>query len=128
MFTLKKYLGNMHMKFQIRTTLLGVGFAMSILIVILSCLWIYHTWNKPLLLNADQYLDTPLEINIPIKYILTLEDGLQITERENMIVTCYTNRIEETDSSPNQTATGRIVYEGSCAISQDIFGPVIAKK
>lgn len=35
-------------------------------------------------------------------------------------VTYYSNRREETDDSPNITASSRFVYEGSCAISPDL--------
>ena len=76
-------------------------------------------------LTPKDYMNNPIEIEIPVKYIMSVDQGLTIEKIENMQVTCYCNRPEETDSTPNHTATGRIVYEGSCAVSQDLFNKTI---
>ena len=75
--------------------------------------------NRPF--TPSDYINHPLEVNIPVKYILSVDMGMIVKKYTNMNITCYTNRVEECDSTPNHTATGRIVYEGSCAISQDLF-------
>jgi 3D (Asp-Asp-Asp) domain-containing protein len=61
----------------------------------------------------------PIELTIPIRYKIDITD-VTIT-KENVLVTCYSNRPQETDRTPNITATGRLVYDGSCAVSQDMF-------
>jgi 3D (Asp-Asp-Asp) domain-containing protein len=61
----------------------------------------------------------PIELTIPIRYKIDITD-VTIT-KENVLVTCYSNRPQETDRAPNITATGRLVYDGSCAVSQDMF-------
>jgi len=40
-------------------------------------------------------------------------------------ITGWTNRWQETDSTPNTTASNRTVYEGCCAVSQDLLGWLI---
>jgi 3D (Asp-Asp-Asp) domain-containing protein len=78
-------------------------------------------------ISPTDYLERPLEIEITTRYRLSVQMGMIVTKYSDMNLTCYTNRIEETDSTPHHTASGRIVYEGSCAVSQDIYGPVISK-
>ena len=70
----------------------------------------------------------PIRICIPVVYELSMNMGLTSSKYTNMSITCYTNRVQETDSTPHHTASGRIVYEGSCAVSQDLYGPVLKRK
>jgi len=65
----------------------------------------------------------PIELTIPIRYKIDITDV--IITKENVLVTCYSNRPQETDNTPNITATGRLVYSGSCAVSQDMFKKTI---
>lgn len=74
--------------------------------------------------NKIELFNQPLKIYIPIKYVFSLED-VSIHTIKNVTVTSYTNSVEETDSTPNITATNRLVYEGSCAVSQDLFKKTI---
>ena len=63
----------------------------------------------------------PVEISIFVRYKFDADTGIIIRQYNNMTITCYSNRKEETDGTPNNTATGRTVYDGSCAVSQDLF-------
>jgi len=65
----------------------------------------------------------PIEIVIPVRYKFSVNDAEII--KENVLVTCYTNRREETDDTPNVTATGRFIFDGCCAVSQDMFRKVV---
>jgi len=65
----------------------------------------------------------PTELTIPVRYKINITDV--IIMKENVLVTCYSNRSQETDNTPNITATGRLVYSGSCAVSQDLFRKTI---
>jgi 3D (Asp-Asp-Asp) domain-containing protein len=65
----------------------------------------------------------PIELTIPVRYKIDITDV--IITKENVLVTCYSNRSQETDNTPNITATGRLVYSGSCAVSQDLFRKTI---
>jgi len=72
--------------------------------------------------DLDQRLK-PTELTIPVRYKIDITDV--IIMKENVLVTCYSNRSQETDNTPNITATGRLVYSGSCAVSQDLFRKTI---
>jgi 3D (Asp-Asp-Asp) domain-containing protein len=67
----------------------------------------------------------PLVVDIALHYELSLQDGLEAVILKNVSVTPYTNRVEETDDMPNETATGRMVAEGTLAISQDLFNHTV---
>lgn len=58
-------------------------------------------------------------VNIPTMYKL---DG---TEKrftlKGVTLTAYSNRVEETDSTPNITCTGRPVRDGMLAVSRDLW-------
>jgi len=54
----------------------------------------------------------------------------EIIKLKKVRLTYYQNHINQTDDTPNITASNRIVYEGSCAISRDLlkkvrFGDII---
>lgn len=64
------------------------------------------------------FKELPIDIIIPVRYYI--DTPVEI-KHYRLKVTYYKNVSEETDSTPNHTATNRFVYEGSCAISQDLF-------
>lgn len=72
-------------------------------------------------------------LNIPIYYYFDFSNVDIIKVKAK--ITSYKNVEQETDSFPNITASGRFVYEGSCAISRDIktkynvkFGDIVFVK
>ncbi|MEM2742293.1 MAG: hypothetical protein QXD95_09145 [Nitrososphaeria archaeon] len=69
-------------------------------------------------LNINSILKEKHEIVLAKRYMFGLSN-VQVYETDAKI-TYYTNRKEETDSTPNITASGRFVYEGSCAVSPDL--------
>ena len=80
--------------------------------------------ERPFGVTPNDYIKNPLEISVDAKYALTVDMGLQIQKIEKMTVTMYTNRVEETDNAPDIGA-GRMVYEGSCAVSQELFNKTV---
>lgn len=75
-----------------------------------------------LLATLDRAKSDPVEsdrVNIAVSY--REEESTIRFKLKNITVTAYTNSTEETDSSPNITATNRAVYEGSVAVSQDLW-------
>jgi 3D (Asp-Asp-Asp) domain-containing protein len=80
------------------------------------------THKNSIVKDLEQKLK-PIELTIPVRYKIDITD-IMIT-KENVLVTCYSNRPQETDYAPNITATGRLVYVGSCAVSQDLFKKTI---
>jgi 3D (Asp-Asp-Asp) domain-containing protein len=61
------------------------------------------------------------DIAIPTLQRLSAKTGYTVKTIPNIRVTAYTNRVEETDSTPNLGARGTLVYEGSIAVSQDLL-------
>jgi len=109
-----------------RITILGI----SVLTLALGVGGIfYFVINRSIFTIDDplHYLDRPLVINIPVRYELSVQMGLTVDKMMDIKLTRYTNRPEETDSTPHHTASGRIVYDGSCAVSQDLYGPVLKR-
>lgn len=88
------------------------------LLVLIIFIFRHYFKDRDLVL---EYLTRPLIIEFPIRFEITPEVGCEILPLKDIRVTSYTNRVEETDSTPNHTASGRMVYEGSCAVSQDLF-------
>ena len=64
-------------------------------------------------------------VAIPTFYKIPEDATLQTLR--NIKITAYTNRVEETDDTPNVTATNRPVGEGTIAISQDLWGSKIKR-
>ena len=101
-------------------------FVILIIILLIIALWlasigiiyVLNQNNNIKSYNLDQKFK-PIEFIIPVRYKIDITDVYIM--KENVLVTCYSNRPEETDSTPNITATGRLVYDGSCAVSQDLF-------
>lgn len=72
--------------------------------------------------NSRKFIPTkPLEISIMLRYKITPEDGLTVQCIGNLPITSYNNVPEQTDSTPNYTATSRMVKEGMVAVSQDLW-------
>ena len=107
-----------NMDYKKITVILLVTIAIPVITTILS----YKSTLSlpvPTVSSLEQKL-TPVELTIPVRYkIDTNTDAIII--KDNVLVTCYSNRVEETDDTPNITATGRFVCAGSCAVSQDMF-------
>jgi len=122
MMTKNKYLRILQQsleKAHIRLTVLGISFLGVIIIITGAFLLLNKTEEE--LTTTPMDLCKPLTIEIPIRYELSTDMGLEVVLLKNIGLTSYTNRPEETDSTPHHTASGRIVYEGSCAVSQDLF-------
>lgn len=95
-------------------------FNITFTIIIIGIIVYLFNFNYPKQ-TIENFFKQPLVITIPVRYEISPEMGCEIKLFRNMTVTSYSNRIEETDNTPNHTATGRLVYEGSCAVSQDLF-------
>lgn len=84
-----------------------------------SCAHIPSTVKNSL--TVGNHVTKPFVIEVPLRYEFSADMSLKVFELKDMRVTCYSNRKKETDDSPNHAATGRFVYEGSIAVSQDLF-------
>ena len=93
---------------------------MKIIFILIGLLVSFSCKNKTDQRNPEDFL-RPVEITIPVRYKFTADIGIIIEKYTGFTITCYSNRKEETDDTPNHTATGRMVYDGSCAVSQDYF-------
>lgn len=73
-------------------------------------------------LNEEILVYAPLLTNkivVPTAY--ELPNNYKTYNFENIKVTAYNNAPNQTDSTPNITASNRPVYEGSVALSRDFF-------
>jgi len=121
MKTLKTILKGSHVKSNIALLVaLVIGLVVVALLVVVA-IWIPKLMPKDSSLTPADYINRPIKIVVPITYELSVDMGLSVTKYSDMSITCYTNRVVETDSTPHHAASGRIVYEGSCAVSRDIF-------
>jgi len=68
-------------------------------------------------------VEMPLPIIICAKYDLSCS-SYTVLKVSDVTMYGYTNDERETDSTPNITCSGRTVYEGSLAISQDLWGDI----
>jgi len=75
------------------------------------------------LINIKKETPPSFDINMSIvaKYKLDSTRGLYIRTIKNATITAYNAEVAQTDSTPYHTATGRLVYSGSIAASQDLF-------
>jgi 3D (Asp-Asp-Asp) domain-containing protein len=94
-----------------------------IILLITSLTFFVYNKNKNSVVKDLEQKLKPVELVIPVRYKIDITDI--IIMKENVLVTCYSNRPQETDHTPNITATGRLVYAGSCAVSQDLFRKTI---
>jgi len=73
----------------------------------------------------ENFLFGKITIDVPVRYELDFANCSISTLRISSVTLYgYTNDPRETDSSPNIARSGRVVYEGSIAISQDLLGTV----
>lgn len=63
-----------------------------------------------------------ITIDFVVRHRFSFFEGIKIIHLKDVVITAYSNRVEETDNTPNIGASGRRVYEGCCAISQDLKG------
>lgn len=61
------------------------------------------------------------EFNVVNVYIPTKSQAYEIIKLDNLMCSYYTNIPEETDSTPNIMASGRVVYNGAIALSRDLI-------
>lgn len=115
MITLRVLIKRLHL----RTNILGIS--LFLLALSFAAFLYYRNGKNGVFKTPVDYVKHPLVIELPVHYELDLDMGLEIRKIENMNVTCYNNLENQTDKTPNITATGRIVYQGSCAVSQDLF-------
>lgn len=111
-----------HDKHKFHITAIWIVLFLGILVLIIVGIYFYfkiHSILIPRMMNPKDFVKKPLTIERKIKSILHINDGLQIRRIQNVEITYYNNTKEQTDSSPNITASNRLVYEGSCAISRD---------
>jgi 3D (Asp-Asp-Asp) domain-containing protein len=103
---------------------------LAVLLVTLSCLgaaallgYLCQKYfsGSDMTLGFLSELDKTLTVDIPVHYEFSLKEGLLVRKISDVQLTGYTNVHKETDSTPNHTATGRMVHEGMCAVSQDLF-------
>ena len=71
--------------------------------------------------TLENFIGKKFKVDIPLHYEFSMDMGLEIVTFRRATVTCYNNEKHQTDDTPNHTATGRMVVEGSIAASQDIF-------
>jgi 3D (Asp-Asp-Asp) domain-containing protein len=95
----------------------------SLVIILTASLFTHKDGDKNNTVKDLEQRLKPTELTIPVRYKINITDV--IIMKENVLVTCYSNRSQETDNTPNITATGRLVYSGSCAVSQDLFRKTI---
>lgn len=67
----------------------------------------------------------PFEVRIETVRKFDASTGFIVKGLKDLKITAYANRVKETDSSPNITRSGRMVYEGSAAVSQDLWNKEI---
>ena len=96
-----------------------------ILMVLVVCSTMGYILYDRFFSNNDNFLDSPMEINILRKYRVDPVGGVHIITFKAVEITAYNNTPDQTDSSPNRTATGNMVAEGMIAISQDYFRKTI---
>lgn len=65
--------------------------------------------------------NTIREFNVVNVYIPAKSQEYQVIKLDNLTCSYYTNIEEETDSTPNIMASGRVVYNGAIALSRDLI-------
>ena len=73
-----------------------------------------------LLFGCSKSFSVPPDVTIIKKYFLS-DVEVNVVKFKNIRLTHYQNLVEQTDIAPNITASGRVVYEGSVAVSQDFL-------
>lgn len=88
-------------------------FYLFLITIIFLFIFAYHKTKDTKLINN-------LEISFNVKFNL-IELEYETYWIENVKCTFYTNTIEETDDTPNITASNRPVFDGIIALSRDFF-------
>lgn len=81
----------------------------------------YDLYRKQVHPTPSEYMRSVLVVDIIKHYEITPEMTLHYEILKDIRVTPYTNRECETDSTPNLGAEGKMVCEGTIAISQDLY-------
>lgn len=108
-----------------KITWIAIGFLLFIIASGAGYFWlkIYPLLNPRFKTPAD-FANNIIETQILCVWKERASD-VEIKKLKNMKITAYTNRPQETDSTPNISASNRPVYEGSCAVSRELFGWLI---
>lgn len=67
----------------------------------------------------------PIVAEIPCRWELSVNDNFRSKTIKGVRIYCYQNLPAQTDDTPNITRTGRMVYSGSLAVSQDLWNKEI---
>lgn len=115
----------MKIKIHFKLMWLFNAFKFLLIVGISSFFWwrIYPLLNPRLKTPAD-FANNIIETEILCVWRERV-DEVEIKTLRNIKITGWTNRKEETDSRPFETASGRVPYEGCCAVSRDLFGWLI---
>jgi len=97
-------------------------FITSLLIVVIAIIVAYDVKQYLITSYNQRYFNNkPLEVIIPMKYRFDMANGLYTTLIPSATIYSYNNYANQTDDTPNWTGSGRMVCEGSAAVSQDLF-------
>lgn len=98
------------------------GLASSFFIGFLSAVCVWSNWiqEEPQVKEVIKEVPPSLIIQIPQKYNL---EGTEYTKKvlKDITITSYNNHAEQTDDTPNITATSRPVRENMVAVSFDLL-------
>lgn len=112
-------------RFNIRVTWAAIGFLLFIIISGTGYFYFkIHPLLNPRFKTPADFANNIIETHIHCIYRERARD-VKIEKLNKMKITAYTNRKQETDSTPNISASNRPVYEGSCAVSRELFGWLI---
>jgi len=101
-----------------------IAFALIIAAISLSFYFKIMPLLNPRLFTPSDFANNFIETEILCKWKEKASD-VEVKTLHGIKVTAWTNRRQETDSTPNTTASNRTVYEGCCAVSRDLFGWLI---
>lgn len=103
-----------------------IGFLVSVIVAgTIYFFWKIHPLLNPRFKTPADFAHAYWDIEILCRWRFRISDGAESLKVRDIMVTAYTDRVEETDSNPQETATGRQPYVGSCAISRDLWGWLI---
>lgn len=73
--------------------------------------------------SSDLFSQDGLVMRVPVtaQFTFRLKEDASASMHRHMRVTTYSNRKAETDDTPNRGACDMVVFEGSAAVSQDLF-------
>jgi len=69
--------------------------------------------------TLENFISKSFQIDIPFHYEISADMQVQTETFSKATIYCYSNRVQETDDTPDITATGDMVVEGMIAVSQD---------